>query len=65
MLPDLNPELILDMLRRTSYSDVQEREPKMTASVIIAMRNDGASAAAVLEVLSEVPGITQKRYRSQ
>jgi hypothetical protein len=36
LFPDLDPQLVRESLRRTSYSDVQEMEAEITASLILA-----------------------------
>ncbi|MGP4002864.1 hypothetical protein [Streptomyces sp. 8N706] len=53
------------MLRRTNYSNAQQREAEMVASLILARLNDGATApsSAVLGTLGGALGITQRRRR--
>jgi hypothetical protein len=38
LFPDVDPELVRDMLRRTTYSHVQEREAEIMASLILRRR---------------------------
>ncbi|MFE1914460.1 toxin [Streptomyces anandii] len=55
MFPDLNPELVRDMLSRLKYSDVQEREAEMVASLILT-RQEGTTAVASTPALGALSG---------
>ncbi|MGK5627227.1 ImmA/IrrE family metallo-endopeptidase [Streptomyces sp. URMC 123] len=49
LFPDLDPQLVRDMLGRTAYTDPQEREAEMIASLILkrARRRPAEETAAV------------------
>ncbi|MFD0415283.1 hypothetical protein [Streptomyces sp. NPDC127108] len=65
MFPDLNPALVRDMLARTEYSEIQEQEAEMTASLIIATRIDRATPPlpSAQGTLGGALGITQAQSR--
>ncbi|WP_326647206.1 toxin [Streptomyces sp. NBC_01750] len=65
VFPDLNPELVRNMLQRSNYSDAQEQEAEMMASLILATQNDGIAVppTPALGALSEALGITQRGRR--
>ncbi|MBW5420697.1 hypothetical protein GKQ77_03815 [Streptomyces sp. BG9H] len=67
VFPDLDPKLVRDILGRTNYSDTQEREAEMVASLILTTRNSGLTAPPVtapgLGALSGALGITRRRHQ--
>ncbi|MGW3207614.1 toxin [Streptomyces sp. NPDC001135] len=64
MFPDLEPELVRDMLGRTNYSDTQEREAEMMASLILTARNNRIPEpqTPALGALSGALGIQRERH---
>ncbi|WP_138963319.1 hypothetical protein [Streptomyces sp. YIM 121038] len=65
VFPDLDPALVRDMLARTEYSEIQEQEAEMTASLINAMRIDCTTPRLPSEqrALGGALGITQTPSR--
>ncbi|MFI8933326.1 toxin [Streptomyces sp. NPDC053474] len=65
VFPDLNPALVRDMLARTTYSETQEQEAEMTASLIIATRIGSTTPHLPSEqrALGGALGITQTASR--
>ncbi|MEU1779088.1 toxin [Streptomyces abikoensis] len=63
VFPDLDPELVRDMLQRTNYSDAQEREAELMASLILTTQNDGRPSppATALGTLSGALGLPHRR----
>ncbi|MFC4518311.1 hypothetical protein [Streptomyces ehimensis] len=63
IFPDLNPELVRDVLPRSNYSDLQEREAEIMASLILTRQSDAANANSTpaLNLLSEALGIARGR----
>jgi hypothetical protein len=49
LLPDLDPDLVERMLGRTSYTDPQEQEAEMVASLLLARRGRHMPAAPTPE----------------
>jgi Zn-dependent peptidase ImmA (M78 family) len=63
LFPDLDPDLVRDMLQRASYSDRQEQEAEMLASLIMERvtkrRPEPASTTAADTVADEVTRIAR------
>lgn len=52
LFPDLAPDLVRDLLRRTGYSDAQEEEAEIIGSLLVAdLINDTSAARAASGVL--------------
>lgn len=64
LFPDLNPELVRDMLPRSNYSDTEEQEAEMVASLILTRKNEGITAPSTpaLGALSGALGISHERH---
>ncbi|MGH3844705.1 MAG: hypothetical protein ACRDS0_25175 [Pseudonocardiaceae bacterium] len=58
LFPDLSPQLIRDLLCRTGYSDIQEEEAEIMASLIkaIAAKGEVSSPPGVLGGLESALG---------
>ncbi|MET8183986.1 hypothetical protein [Streptomyces sp. NPDC005336] len=65
IFPNLNPAFVRDMLQRKNYSDTQEREAELMATLILTARDEGPANLPPhpLGALGEALGITQKRHR--
>jgi hypothetical protein len=63
LFPDLDPQLIRELLRRTGYSDIQEEEAEIMASLIkaIAVSRTAPSGAGVLSGLESALGFRRQR----
>ncbi len=65
LFPDLSPDLVRDMLQRTNYSDTQEQEAEVMASLILTTLYEGTTAppTPTLGAFGGALGITQRRHR--
>lgn len=61
LFPDVDPELVRDMLRRTTYSDFQEWEAETMASLMLL--NDRDLKSIELDGVDNLPGPTETLAR--
>lgn len=67
LFPDLDPDLVRDMLRRSGYSDRQEQEAEMLASLIMEQANrlrPGAPRTATTTAIDDAGDETLRIARS-